>query len=134
MTQDELDGYRQQLMTLARRLTGDVADLAAEAFHGAGGEASGSLSNTPMHMADLATDNYEQEMTLTLMENGGQTLEEINAALARLDAGTFGVCEECKGGIGRERLNALPHTRFCVTCARRKQESADDEGSRPARL
>jgi RNA polymerase-binding transcription factor len=49
-------------------------------------------------------------------------LEDIRAALARLDSGTYGRCEECGGDIARERLQTLPHTRHCIACARRLQE------------
>ncbi len=93
MTQAELDDFRQQLLTLGKRMQGDLSGLASETLHEAGGAASGNLSNTPMHLADLGTDNFEQEMTLSLMENEGQTLEEISAALDRIRAGTFGRCE-----------------------------------------
>jgi RNA polymerase-binding transcription factor DksA len=119
MTKSVLDGYRQQLLLLRRRLNGDVSNLADEALRKAGGEASGSLSNMPIHMADLGTDNFEQEFTFSLLENEEQALEEITAALDRIDRGTFGRCEECQKEIPRERLKALPYARRCVACARK---------------
>lgn len=121
MNQAELDQYRQLLLTLGRRICGDADDLADEALRQGGGEASGSLSNAPMHLADLGTDNYEQEMSMSLLENEERALTEIAAALARIDQGTFGQCEECHRAIGRERLRALPYTHHCVDCARRLQ-------------
>src|SRR5438477_3358134 len=99
MTQVDFDGYRQQLLTLRSRLNGDVSHLTDEALRKTGGEASGSLSNTPIHMADLGTDNFEQEFTLGLIQSEEQVLDEIAAALERLKQGTFGRCEECKGPI-----------------------------------
>jgi RNA polymerase-binding transcription factor DksA len=124
MTQAELEGYRQQLLTLRSRLRGDVSHLTSEALRKTGGEASGSLSNTPIHMADLGTDNFEQEFTLGLIQNEEQALDEIGAALERLDQGTFGRCEECHKDIPKARLQALPHARHCVECARKLQQSA----------
>jgi RNA polymerase-binding transcription factor DksA len=124
MTQADLDGYRQNLLALRSRLRGDVSHLTNEALRKTGGEASGSLSNTPIHMADLGTDNFEQEFTLGLIENEEQALDEINAALERLGQGTFGRCEECHKDIPRARLQALPYTRHCVECARKLQQSA----------
>src|SRR5271165_1978022 len=118
MTQSELDRYREKLLGLARRITGDVADLSAEALHGAGGEASGNLSNTPLHLADLATDHYNQEVALSLLENEDQTLEAIRAAVDRIEHGTFGRCERCHMEIVRARLDAVPFTPYCMACAR----------------
>src|SRR6266849_263866 len=124
MTKTQLKAYRQQLQTLRSRLKGDLSHLADEALRKAGGEASGSLSNTPIHMADLGTDNFEQEFTLGLIQNEEQALDEIGAALDRLNQGTFGRCEECHKEIPKTRLNALPYTRHCVECARKLQQSA----------
>ena len=113
MNQAELETYRQKLLELGRRLKGDVSGLESEALRTTGGEASGNLSNTPLHLADLGTDTYE---------------EEIAAALDRIERGTFGRCEECGKEIPRERLNALPYTRHCVACARKVQGEAGPRG------
>ena len=122
MTKAELTTYRDALLALRNRLTGDVSHLADEALRARGGEASGSLSNAPLHMADLGTDNFEQEFTLSLLQNQEQALEEITEALERIRHGTFGLCEECKGPIPKARLQALPYTRHCVACARKLQQ------------
>ena len=123
MTQAELNTYRQQLTDLRNRLRGDVSHLTNEALRQLGGEASGSLSNTPIHMADLGTDNFDQEFTLGLIQNEEQALDEIGGALDRLAQGTFGHCEECHKDIPRARLQALPYTRYCVECARKLEQS-----------
>jgi RNA polymerase-binding transcription factor DksA len=124
MTKPELDSFRQTLQSLRNRLTGDVSHLADEALRAMGGEASGSLSNAPLHMADLGTDNYEQEFTLSLLQNQEQALEEITLALDRIERGTYGRCEECQSPIPKARLQALPYTRHCVACARKLQQSS----------
>ena len=74
-----------------------------------------------MHLADLGSDNYEQEVALSLLENREQTLEEVAAALARIEQGTFGRCEECGREISKERLQAIPFTRLCIRCAREEE-------------
>jgi RNA polymerase-binding protein DksA len=132
MTSLELDGYRQRLLNLGSRLRDDHADLAGEALRTAGGEASGNLSNAPLHPADLGTDHFEQEMSLSLLENERQLMGEIGAALDRIERGTYGPCERCHREISKERLEALPYTRFCVDCARRTEHEA--EGPSPVRL
>ena len=124
MTKAQLEKYRQLLLSMRSRLQGEVSHLADEALRTTGGEASGSLSNAPLHMADLGTDNFEQEFTLSLLQNQEQALDEIRDALGRIDGGTFGQCEECHQPIPKARLQALPYTRHCVECARKLQQSS----------
>jgi RNA polymerase-binding transcription factor DksA len=128
MDKTEQETYRRRLTSLRARLAGDVTQLADEALRKDGGAASGNLSNTPLHLADLGSDAFEEEMTLGLLENQEQTLEQIRTALARLDAGTYGRCEECGREIARERLNTLPYTPHCIHCARRLQGDAGAAG------
>ena len=71
----------------------------------------------PIHMADLGSDNYEQEFTLSLMENDEGTLEAIELALERIEDGTYGQCDECGVKIPKARLNAIPFAPTCVKCA-----------------
>jgi len=124
MTKPDLKAFRDTLMTLQARLTGDVSHLASEALRSAGGEAGGSLSNAPLHPADLGTDNFEQEFTLSLLQNQELVLKEIAEALARIRNGTFGRCEECQGAIPKARLQAMPYTRHCVACARKLEQGS----------
>src|SRR5947207_3849709 len=117
MSKAELDSYKQHLLALRNRLNGDVSHLADEALRKNQKDASGNLSSMPIHMADIGTDNFEQENTLNLLANEKQVLEAIGAALDRIDDGTFGQCEECQGEIPKVRLEALPYARCCVACA-----------------
>ena len=122
MTTAELEGYRQLLTNLRQRLTGSVSHLTDEALTPAEGDSN--LSHVPIHMADLGSDSNERDNTLSLLAAERQILEEITLALQRLDQGTYGQCEECKGPIlPRDRLEELPYTRYCVTCARKLEHS-----------
>jgi RNA polymerase-binding protein DksA len=116
---DELDSFRKVLQGLRSRLRGDLDQMTDEALRGNGRDASGNLSNLPLHMADVGTENYDQEFTLGLIENEQETLDQIHAALGRIQAGTFGKCQECGGPIAKPRLQALPYTPHCIECARR---------------
>jgi RNA polymerase-binding transcription factor DksA len=124
MTPADMDLYRQTLLLLRQRLNGDVSHLKDEALRRSGGEANGNLSNMPIHMADLGTDNFEQEFTLSLVQNEEQVLDEIAAALDRIQKGRFGRCEECQGAIPKARLQALPYARYCVACARKAEQNS----------
>jgi RNA polymerase-binding protein DksA len=123
MTKAELENYRQQLLALRSRLNGDISHLADEALRKNQREASGNLSSMPIHMADIGTDNFEQEFTLNLLQNEEQVVVEIADALERIQQGNFGQCEECGNVIPKARLGAIPYTRFCVDCARKREQS-----------
>jgi RNA polymerase-binding protein DksA len=124
MTKTELESYRESLLALRNRHNGDVSHLTDEALRRNSGGAAGNLSNMPIHMADLGTDNFEQEFTLSLLQNEEQLLTEIAAALERMNQGTFGKCEECQQPIPRARLQAVPYARYCVECARKLEENS----------
>jgi DnaK suppressor protein len=124
MTKAEIDHYQRRLLFLKRRLGGDLSELEEEALRPVGGEPSGALSNVPGHLAELASDEYEEEVNLGLLENEAELLEEVNDALDRIERGTFGRCENCGRDISRERLEALPYARYCMRCARQLQAGA----------
>lgn len=75
------------------------------------------LSNLPFHMADAGTDTYELENTLGLMDSERKLLVEIEDALGRIENNTYGICEGDNELIPKERLRAIPWTRYCVACA-----------------
>jgi RNA polymerase-binding transcription factor DksA len=112
------------LLALKKRVGGDLSDLEEEALRAVGGEASGGLSNVPIHLGDLGTDNFEEEVNLGLLENEQQILQEIGDALTRIEQGTFGRCEECQQEIPRERLEAVPYARYCLRHAKEFQGGA----------
>ena len=119
MKPEELELFHQTLLNLRARLRGDLDQMTDEALKRNQPDASGNLSNMPLHMADVGSENYDQEFTLGLIENEQATLEQINDALARIRAGSYGRCEECKAPIAKPRLQALPYTRHCIECARK---------------
>jgi DnaK suppressor protein len=120
---EDLASYRRVLQTLRSRLKGDLDQLTDEALGRELGGGSGNLSNSPLHMADLGTDNYDQEFTLELIENEQGTLELVNEALARMELGKFGKCVECGEPISKLRLEAIPYARYCIGCARKLEGS-----------
>ncbi|MCC7086733.1 MAG: TraR/DksA C4-type zinc finger protein [Pirellulales bacterium] len=116
MKKTEAKAYKTVLLALRARLRGDVTQLADAALK-KNGDGNGDISSMPIHMADLGSDNFEQEFTLSLMENEEATLDAVEASLERIDAGTYGDCEECGAKIPKTRLQAIPYTPFCVKCA-----------------
>jgi RNA polymerase-binding transcription factor DksA len=116
---EELGTYRQTLQALKSRLRGDLSQMTDEALRRDNGGGTGNLSNVPLHMADVGTDNYDQEFTLELIENEQVTLEMVNEALGRMEKGTYGRCVECGEPISKPRLQAIPYARHCIHCARK---------------
>jgi RNA polymerase-binding protein DksA len=114
LTKRDLEHYRGLLMQKRAEILGDVASLETDARNNSGG----NLSNMPLHMADIGTDNYEKEFTLGLVESDRKLLLELNEALMRIRNGTFGVCVATGKPIGKPRLDARPWARYCIEVAR----------------
>lgn len=120
MKKVEMKGYRDRLLDLRARLRGDVSSMAHSALRRSGME--GADGNTmPIHMAELGSENFDQEFTLSLMANEEGQLDMIEEALQRIENGTYGQCEECDGVIAKTRLNALPFTPVCIRCAESRE-------------
>jgi DnaK suppressor protein len=113
MKSADMKVYKDRLLSLRARLRNDVTSMTDAALHHDGSE----NSTMPIHMAELGSDNFEQEFTLSLLATEEDTLGAIEDALERVENGTYGTCEECSGSIPKARLDALPHTPVCVKCA-----------------
>jgi DnaK suppressor protein len=117
MKKDDMKDYRELLITMRARLRGDVNTMADSALRKRRSDANGDLSSMPIHMADIGSDNFEQEFTLHLMQSEEDTLGRIEIALERIEEGTYGECEMCGARIPKARLNAIPYATTCVKCA-----------------
>jgi DnaK suppressor protein len=73
------------------------------------------------HMADTATETVDREIDYTLEESDGRLLAAIDGALARIDAGTYGICVNCGAQIAPERLEAMPWATLCIDCKRKEE-------------
>jgi DnaK suppressor protein len=124
MKNTEIQVYKDQLLVLRARLRGDLSQMANSTLKKSRSEANGDLSSMPIHMADIGSDNFEQEFTLSLMENDGGTLEQIEASLERIEEGNYGQCEDCGAKIPKSRLNAIPYATLCVRCAKQQEQQS----------
>jgi RNA polymerase-binding transcription factor DksA len=125
MTKRKLETHRKRLRNLAARLGGDISALEDQARTPTGGQAVGNLSNAPMHLGDMGTEVYLQELNATLLENQEYLRGEVMAAMERIEAGTYGACESCGKKIIEERLDLLPYARHCTSCAEALQSGRD---------
>lgn len=112
LTKRDIAMLRNALLDKRAELVGDMTRMRDEALSKNRQDAAGNLSNMPIHMADIGTDNYEQEFTLGLLDNERAILHEIDEALARIDKGTYGVCLATGAPIGLARLKAQPWAKY----------------------
>ncbi len=76
-------------------------------------------------MDDLGGDANDEETSYKILEIESAELDQIEYALGRIDAGSFGLCEECEKPINAERLKALPFATLCIRCKRAQEATAD---------
>ena len=75
------------------------------------------------HQADDATDAFEQTKELSLLQNSERLLAQVQAALARFEQGTYGLCERCRKKIDPARLQALPYVALCMACQQHLEQA-----------
>ena len=125
MKKEDVKVYKQRLLEMRRRLRGDVTAMAEVAL---GSESSESTS-MPIHMAELGSDNFEQEFTLSLLATEEGTLGMIEDALVRIENGSFATCTGWEGKIPKTRLNAIPYIPFCIQCAESGEQASNGRAS-----
>ena len=118
LSASDIEHFKKMLLEKRRDILSDVNEMEDEALKKSRMDAAGDLSSMPIHMADIGTDNYEQEFALELMNGERKLLQEIDAALERIEQGTYGICEGKGTPIAKARLEAQPWARYCVEYAR----------------
>lgn len=106
----------QRLLNIRDRLLDDIEFHASDNLRRTQKEAASDLSAYSFHMADAGTDNFDREFALSMVSNEQELLNEVNAAIKRLENGTYGVCEVSGKPIPKARLEAIPWTRYTVEC------------------
>lgn len=110
MNETRLENYKQRLLELDKRLTGDISELTKE-INAAGVIVGSHTSHT--------REPVETEILLEQNEEAMQ--QNVRSALHRIEAGTFGECVDCDGRILKPRLDALPYTPICIECERKRE-------------
>lgn len=103
-----IEHFRERLNALRRELAGEVATLSRESW---------SLgTDGTQDVGDDAANTYARQLLLGMGERDRQVLRQVDEALDRIEAGTFGECEECGEPIAVARLEAMPYATLCVDC------------------
>ena len=128
MRAKEREPFIKLLIERRKMLTGDVSQMKVETLSKSRKEASGDISAMPLHMADIGSENFEQEFPIGLVETEEDELREIGAALERVENGTYATCEGCEKSIAKSMLKAIPYARLCISC-QREEESQSGSGA-----
>ena len=130
LTKTDIEYFKQLLLKKRLELIGDVNSIENESLKKSRLDAAGDLSSMPIHMADIGTDNFEQEFALGLMDSERKMLAEINEAIIRIDDGVYGICEGTAKSIAKARLEAKPWARYCIEYATMVEKGLVVEGEK----
>ncbi|MEU4224501.1 TraR/DksA C4-type zinc finger protein [Nonomuraea sp. NPDC026600] len=114
-SEEELAEVRGQLQSEIDELNTDILRHESEIASGDVTQGAGD------DQADAGAKTYEREREIALTLNARDLVAQNERAIARIDAGTYGVCESCHKPIGKERLQAFPRATLCVTCKQREE-------------
>jgi RNA polymerase-binding protein DksA len=120
VTSIDTERFRTALLDERRRVEHALATLRDE-HRGSLDDEVEEIGASDNHLAETATATLGREIDYTLGENSGQVLAAIDAALKRIDEGTYGTCVGCGGQIRYERLEATPWVSLCIDCKRRSE-------------
>jgi len=116
MSSIDTNRFRDTLLTERARIEAALENLRNE-NPGSVEEETGEEASD-QHLADTATAMHDRELDYGLTENEEDLVKSIDAALQRIEEGTYGICTNCGKPIGEERLEALPWTDLCIDCAK----------------
>ena len=117
MTNTELTFHRDKLLALRANLLGDMTHMEDDSL-----QDHAKTISIPTDREELGSDNSDQELTLTLLEGDGDILDQVEAAIQRIEDGGYGRCKKCGEAIPKNRLDAIPYAADCVRCASQQEE------------
>jgi DnaK suppressor protein len=124
MAKKQLQYFETRLLDERKRVLKELG-RADETFGASMQASDGDLSSYSFHMADQGTDAMEREKAFLMASKEGRFLWHIDEALRRLyrSPDAFGKCHQCGNEIAFERLDALPHARYCIDCKQREEDA-----------
>ncbi|MEJ7690963.1 MAG: TraR/DksA C4-type zinc finger protein [Nocardioidaceae bacterium] len=105
-----LEQDRERLITEIAATEEEISHLLREGGEGAGND-----------QADVGSNTFERDHEMSMAKNSRENLELVEGAIARIDKGSYGVCESCGGPIGKMRLQAFPRATLCLECKQRQE-------------
>lgn len=116
----KLEHFKNRLIKEKETLTKELNEINEGNLHMLQSDMSGETAHDE-HLADSGTATFERERDLTLENNIKDLLTRVEAALAKMDKGTYGVCDRCTGEIDPARMKAVPYANLCITCKKEEE-------------
>ena len=114
--------FKELLLKKKAQVSKGIEHIANDALKTSQRDSSGDLSAYSLHMADMATDNYDREFALNLADNDQKIIHRIDEALEKIQDNTYGLCEVCEKKISKVRLKAVPYAELCIPCQEKQEK------------
>lgn len=118
----ELKEYKEKLINLKEEVMSKIREISEDTLMKSQKDISGDMSGYGLHIADVASDNYERDFSLGLVSDERKVLLEIEEALKRIEAKDYGVCQVCEKAIAAIRLKSIPYVKYCKKCQEKMEK------------
>jgi DnaK suppressor protein len=119
----DMKTFKETLLKEKERLFKDLNDKEKNNLGKSFKDISGEVSSHKMHMADLASDNAEEDTSLDLLSSEEKLLRQIQNAIKRIEKKTYGNCSKCGKNLSMKRLKAVPYAELCLNCKEEEEKS-----------
>ncbi len=116
MNKNDAGDFKKRLVNLRTKVSDEMRQIGGGTLKQSQRDASGDLSAYTFHMADVASDSFERELSWDRASVEQKVLFSIDDALKKIDDGIYGKCEGCEKKINKERLKAIPYAKLCRSC------------------
>jgi RNA polymerase-binding protein DksA len=118
----DLNTYKEKLLNLKEDLLKQIKDISEDTLMKSQKDISGDISGYSLHIADMASDNYERDFSLGIVSSERKLLMEVEEALKRIEDKSYGICKMCEKHITKIRLNAIPYAKHCKKCQEKMEK------------
>jgi RNA polymerase-binding protein DksA len=122
MLKRESAKFKKLLLKKREEILNEINNIAKENLKSQK-EAAGDLSGYSYHMADMASDTFDRELSLNIASGEQEIIYEIDEALKRIEEGKYGLCLSCHKKIPTKRLTALPYAKHCIQCQSKEEKN-----------
>lgn len=122
MNKRDQERFQRELMARREALVNDVRLLEQEILHSRVSGAVRDRGGMPNHMAELASDAFNEDLGIEALEKKEAEVRAIDKALSRMVSGRYGICDNCSEPIPVARLRALPQAQYCLVCQQRLEQ------------
>jgi RNA polymerase-binding transcription factor DksA len=116
LVKKELDSYKEKLFNLKDDFLAQIKDISEDTLMKTQKDASGDMSGYGLHNADVASDNYERDLNISLISGEREIVIAIDEALKRVEDKSYGFCGSCEKAIAKKRLDTIPYANYCKKC------------------